>query len=224
MNMSMKRNSYLDDYSEETISQLLSVSKKILTKAELSLQESPFIESGKVWFSLPDHNDELPINKLADLGIIRILDENFQTDPIPHVLAFKLNINLGILRDFVKDAEVLSQDKTRTTEDTSVDWPEYYKWDESGRNFLVGEDKKLSFQSSEDTRCKIFNALVLRKGDWVRVSTISSELNMKDKAKIRTVINQIRNRIKENGLSDHLKIDTLGTRKSVSQGAYRVTA
>jgi hypothetical protein len=220
MNMSMKINSYLDDYSEETISQLLSVSKKILTKAELSLQESPFIESGKIWFSLPDHKDEILINKLVDLGIVRILDENFQSDPIPHIIAYQLNINLDILRNFVKDSDARLRSKTQVE---TVSWPDYYKWDESGHDFLVADGKRLSFQSKEQDRWKVFNSLASRNGSPVLVATLSEESGIDDEGKVRIVISQINKRIKANGLGNYLRIESVGKGKSGVRGTYRIT-
>lgn len=219
MNMSMKRNSYLDDYSEETINHLLSVSKEILTKAELSIQESPFIDSGKIWFNLSSSKDKLPINKLADLGIVRILDENFQTDPIPHVLAYQLNINLDILRNFIKDSDARLRNKTQ---DEIVSWPDYYKWDDNGHDFLVADGKKLSFQSQEHGRWKVFNSLASRNGSPVLVSTLSEESGIDDEGKVRIVINQINERIKVNGLSNYLRIESVSKGKSGVRGAYRI--
>ena len=227
MNMNMQKNSYLDDYSEETINQLFLVSKEILNKAELSIEVAPFYDKGSVWFSPLAHegiNSELIINKLAKLQVVSILDQNFQNVPIPHISAYKIEINLSTLRDFVKDLELRIRSKTQKEEFSSnVSWPDYYKWDNSGHDFLVADGKKLSFQSKEQDRWKVFNSLVDCKGNPVLVSTLSKESGIGDEGKVRIVISQINKRIKTNGLSNYLKIESVGKGKSGVRGAYRIT-
>lgn len=223
----MKRNNYFDDYSEETANQLLMVSKKILNKAELSL-ESPFLEKGSIWFALSVsegiNNYELLIKKLAKLSVVSILDEDFQGEPIPHVRAHKLDIDLSVLRNFVHNLEARLQDKTQEQTVSDVSWPEYYKWDESGHNFSVGDGKKLAFRSTNDGRWKVFDSMVKRKGDPVRVSTIAEESGIGNEGTVRIVIDQIRDRIRTNGLNDYLKIESLGKGKAGIRGAYRVVS
>lgn len=221
----MKRNNYFDDYSEETANQLLIVSKKILNKAELSL-ESPFLEKGSVWFSPvgEDIGYDQVIKKLVSLKVLDILDERHASPPIFKPISYKLEVDLSAFRDFVHYLELRLQDKSQEQEASNVSWPEYYKWDESGHNFSVGDGKKLAFRSTNDGRWKVFDSMVKRKGDPVRVSTIAEESEIGNEGTVRIVIDQIRDRIKSNGLNDYLKIESLGKGKAGIRGAYRVVS
>ena len=68
----------------------------------------------------------------------------------------------------------------------------------------------------------MFDCLVKQKGNWVRVSVISDESGVKKGSTVRTIINQVRDKIREQHLNKYLKIESLGKEKLVAHGAYRV--
>lgn len=220
--MNNNNNSSTNDFTEETKNKLLFVTKRILSKAELSTSPTEII-----WFEVKEDDlklaeYELIIKKVESLWFIDVLDERYLDiglgSAIFHPVAYKLKVYVPALREFVKNLEETDEDM----EDQLIQWPDYYRWDESGRNYLVGDGKKVFFQNVEDERRKIFDCLVKRKGDWVRVSTISKELNIEDKKKIRVVINQLRDKLRNNSLTSYLQIESLAKGRPGVQGAYRI--
>lgn len=215
-------NSSIDDFTKETKNKLLFVTKKILSKAELSTSPTKII-----WFEVKEDDlklaeYELIIKKVESLWFIDVLDERYLDiglgSAIFHPVAYKLNVHIPALREFAKNLE----ENNKNLGNQLIQWPEYYGWDESGRNYLLGDGKKVFFQKVGDERRKIFDCLVKRKGDWVRVSTISEELKIKDKRKISVVINQLRHKLINNSLTSYLQIESFGKNRPGMQGAYRI--
>lgn len=212
----------INDYSNETIGELLSVSKKILGKAEILIDEVPFYDRGSFWFKPVGENIEydLVIRKLDKLSVLTILDEKYVSS-IPVPITYKLELELSIFRDFIKDLEFRLKQETQEKFISAVSWPDYYKWDKTNNSFMVGDGRKFTLKK-ESFRWKVFNSLVSRKGEPVLVATIAKESGIKDEGEVRVVINQIRDKIKKNGLNDYLKIESLSENKTSTRGAYRI--
>jgi len=206
----------INNYSNDTRVKLLSVSKKMLSMLELA-------DSEVIWFTpvgddLTSADYNLVINKLHNLWILDILDETHAGPPIPYPLSHKLKVSTKHLRKFINELEKKDSD----TQYIKVSWPTSYRWDENGYRFLVGDGKEFIFQSKDSDRRNVFDCLVKRKGDWVRVDTISEELKIKDKRKVRIIINQISDRIKKNELNKYLKIESSNHENIQGYGAYRI--
>lgn len=207
-----------DLFSQEARNKLLFVSKKILTKVELTTSKSGSVCRFDVSSQdLPLKEWNLVIKKLQSLELVTIFDEKYiDVLPVSDPVSYQLIVNKPHLRDFISHLEgkELSQDR--------IEWPENYKWNDDGLSFLVAIGKGLSFQKKNNYRWKVFDCLAKQRGNWVRVSVISDESGVKKESTVRTIINQLRDKIRDQHLTKYLKIESLGNEKLVAHGSYRV--
>ena len=216
MNMKMQA-TILSDFSDDSKEKLLIVIKQILSKAELSTN------ANVIWFApvgsdLTSSEYHSVITKLHDLWILEILDENYAGPPMVYPISYKLRVFIPTLRSEIKKLENNQPNETNV----EIKWPETYRWDNTGLKFLLDDDKSLDFGGLNQSRRRVFNSLVERKGKPVRVSTISSENGINNEGKVRTIINQIRDRINKNKLGKYLRIEALGINKAGIHGSYRI--
>jgi hypothetical protein len=100
-----------------------------------------------------------------------------------------------------------------------IDWPDIFQWSKDEKYYIFDEANKLEFSGEDSDRKTIFKMIVDGQGDWVKLANIEKVIG-KDKATIRSVINQIQNeKIIEKGLLKFLRLEPQGHTQKAS--AYR---
>lgn len=216
----MKSDSLANDFSSVSNEKLLYVARKILSMAEISRLPNGMVifdaQSNKLLLS----EYQQVIRKLQHLELVLIWDERLKQDiPAPYPSQYVLTINDDNLRKLLDNLEGNIQVQSQK----SISWPEYYKWDDTGLNYEVGDGKKLPFRSQLDFRWKVFDSLVKCKGQSVLVTTIADESGVKKESDVRIIISQLRKKINNRKLNKYLKIEPLGFGKVGIRGSYRIT-
>jgi hypothetical protein len=99
-----------------------------------------------------------------------------------------------------------------------INLPKNYLWNDDKSVYIVGSFGELSFGHKRTQRKIIFEALTLAN-NWVEVSVLVAKLDNKISGDdVRSVISQLNQRLKTNGLSKYLKIEASG------KGSYKLTA
>ena len=215
----MNSNNSPDDFLSVTDDKLLYVAREILSKAETSTWPNGLLkfeaQNNKLLFS----EFQEVIRKLQQLNLLVIWDEQMDSKlPTPYPTQYVVKVEYENMRKFIDSLE----DNAQLVLQKSISWPEYYKWDEGGLNFEIGEGKKLNFQKKDSNRWRVFDCLARRKGDWVRVTTISEESGIGVPRTVRITLYQVEKKIEKHKLTKYLRIESQGKNKFGIPGAYRI--
>ena len=100
---------------------------------------------------------------------------------------------------------------------STVSWPQGFKWKDNDIFDLDGKGE-IIFSSKEDNKTKTYFEKMADKKDWVKVVDMA-KLTGENASQVRTKLNQIRAKIRNNSLSHLVAVES---KRDYSAGAYRL--
>lgn len=100
-----------------------------------------------------------------------------------------------------------------------IEWPQEFQWGSNARSFLLGDGKELNFGADKSDRKNIFESIANEKGGWTLIGTMAKDIG-KSEGNVRTVINQLNDKIVSQNLQRYILIEPRG--QTNKPGAYRI--